>query len=86
MSGRVGHLRQEQTPWPGATVLQTFRSGRVGDVDKHTEALLSLGLLCPDDLRQRVADLSYDDRRMRSRFSGAHLTLRDRRVAEFTAA
>ncbi|MEU9352507.1 ABC-F type ribosomal protection protein Car(A) [Streptomyces griseoloalbus] len=138
VSGRVGHLRQEQTPWPtGMTVLQAFSSGRVGDIDEHSEALLSLGLFSPDDLRQRVEDLSYGqrrrielarlvtepvdlllmdeptnhlspalveeleealtgyqgtvvvvthDRRMRSRFNGAHLTLRDGRVAEFTTA
>jgi macrolide transport system ATP-binding/permease protein len=138
VSGRVGHLRQEQTPWPqGMTVLQAFSSGRVGDIDEHTEALLSLGLFNPDDLLQRVQDLSYGqrrrielarlvtepvdlllldeptnhlspalveelekaltgyqgtvvvvthDRRMRSRFNGARLTLRDGHVAEFTAA
>lgn len=138
VSGRVGHLRQEQTPWPqGMTVLQAFRSGRVGDIDEHTGALLSLGLFSPDDLRQRVQDLSYGqrrrielarlvtepvdlllldeptnhlspalveeleealtgyrgtvvvvthDRRMRSRFNGARLRLRNGHVAEFTAA
>jgi macrolide transport system ATP-binding/permease protein len=138
VSGRVGHLRQEQTPWPqGMTVLQAFGSGRVGDIDEHTEALLSLGLFSPDDLRQRVQDLSYGqrrrielarlvtepvdlllldeptnhlspalveeleealtgyqgtvvvvthDRRMRSRFNGAHLRLRNGHVAEFTTA
>ncbi len=136
VSGRVGHLRQDQVPWPeGLTVLQAFGDGRVGDLDEHTEALLSLGLFSPDDLRRRVEDLSYGqrrrielarlvtepvdlllldeptnhlspalveeleealtdyqgavavvthDRRMRSRFSGSHLTLRDGRVAEFS--
>jgi hypothetical protein len=64
VSGRVGHLRQEQTPWPrGMTVLQAFSSGRVGDLGEHSEALLSLGLFSPDDLRQRVEDLSYGQRR-----------------------
>ncbi|MFF3737393.1 ABC-F type ribosomal protection protein Car(A) [Streptomyces sp. NPDC002566] len=138
VSGRVGHLRQEQAPWQkGMTVLKAFSSGRVGDVDEHTQALLSLGLFSPDDLRHRVQDLSYGqrrrielarlvtepvdlllldeptnhlspalveeleealtgyqgtvvvvthDRRMRSRFAGAHLTLRDGHVAEFTPA
>jgi macrolide transport system ATP-binding/permease protein len=136
VSGRVGHLRQDQVPWPkGLTVLQAFSDGRVGDLDEHTEALLSLGLFSPDDLRQRVEDLSYGqrrrielarlvtepvdlllldeptnhlspalveeleealtdyqgavavvthDRRMRSRFKGSHLALRDGEVAEFT--
>jgi macrolide transport system ATP-binding/permease protein len=138
VSGRVGHLRQEQTPWPERmTVLQAFSSGRVGDIDEHTEALLSLGLFSPDDLRLRVQDLSYGqrrrielarlvtepvdlllldeptnhlspalveeleealtgyrgtvvvvthDRRMRSRFDGAHLRLHNGHVAEFTTA
>ncbi|MEU1799826.1 ABC-F type ribosomal protection protein Car(A) [Streptomyces sp. NPDC019937] len=138
VAGRVGHLRQEQTPWPqGMTVLQAFSSGRVGDIGEHTEALLSLGLFSPDDLRQRVRDLSYGqrrrielarlvtepvdlllldeptnhlspalveeleealtgyqgtvavvthDRRMRSRFKGAHLTMWNGHVAEFTTA
>ncbi|MEU1107155.1 ABC-F type ribosomal protection protein Car(A) [Streptomyces tibetensis] len=138
VSGRVGHLRQEQTPWrAGMTVLQAFSSGRAGDIDEHTEALLSLGLFSPDDLRQRVQDLSYGqrrrielarlvtepvdlllldeptnhlspalveeleealtsyqgtvvvvthDRRMRSRFNGARLALRDGHVSKFTTA
>ncbi|MCT2583531.1 TlrC/CarA/OleB/SrmB family ABC-F type ribosomal protection protein [Actinophytocola sp. S1-96] len=138
VAGRVGHLRQEQEPWPpGLTVVRAFGLGRVGDVDEHAEALLSLGLFAPDDLLQRVEDLSYGqrrrielarlvtepvdlllldeptnhlspalveeleaalvdypgtvvvvthDRRMRSRFTGSHLALRDGRVAAFTAA
>lgn len=45
------------------TVLQAFSSGRPGDIDEHTELLLSLGLFSPDDLRQRVQDLSYGQRR-----------------------
>ncbi|MFF0003651.1 ABC-F type ribosomal protection protein Car(A) [Streptomyces tibetensis] len=138
VSGRVGHLRQEQTPWrAGMTVLQAFSSGRAGDIDEHTQVLLSLGLFSPDDLRQRVQDLSYGqrrrielarlvtepvdlllldeptnhlspalveeleealtsyqgtvvvvthDRRMRSRFNGARLALRDGQVSKFTTA
>jgi macrolide transport system ATP-binding/permease protein len=138
VSGRVGHLRQEQTPWPkGMTVLQAFSTGRAGGIDEHTEALLSLGLFSTDDLRHRVQDLSYGqrrrielarlvtepvdlllldeptnhlspalveelehaltgyrgtvvvvthDRRMRSRFNGAHIELRDGHVAGFTTA
>ncbi|MFJ1751251.1 ABC-F type ribosomal protection protein Car(A) [Streptomyces sp. NPDC088116] len=138
VSGRVGHLRQEETPWPrGLTVPQAFAHGRPGDLDEQTEELLSLGLFTPDDLRQRVEELSYGqrrrielarlvsdpvdlllldeptnhlspvlveeleqaltgyqgtvvvvthDRRMRSRFTGSHLTLRDGRIAEFSEA
>ncbi|MFF7652552.1 ABC-F type ribosomal protection protein Car(A) [Streptomyces sp. NPDC007983] len=64
VTGRVGHLRQEQTPWaPGLTVIEAFSSGRVGTRDEHSEALLSLGLFSPDDLRQRVEELSYGQRR-----------------------
>nr|WSZ96720.1 TlrC/CarA/OleB/SrmB family ABC-F type ribosomal protection protein [Streptomyces sp. NBC_00857] len=138
VSGRVGHLRQEETPWPrGLTVPQAFAHGRPGDLDEHTEVLLSLGLFTPSDMRQRVEELSYGqrrrielarlvsdpvdlllldeptnhlspvlveeleqaltgyqgtvvvvthDRRMRSRFAGAHLTLRDGGIAEFSEA
>ncbi|GLW99951.1 TlrC/CarA/OleB/SrmB family ABC-F type ribosomal protection protein [Microtetraspora sp. NBRC 16547] len=133
--GRVGHLRQEEAPWPPRmTVPQAFAQGRGGDLDEHIETLLSLGLFRPADLRLRVGELSYGqrrrielarlvsepvdlllldeptnhlspalveeleqalagyqgalvvvthDRRMRSRFTGSHLTLRDGRVAEF---
>ncbi len=132
--GHVGHLRQEETPWPPRmTVLQAFAQGRVGDRDEHAAQLLSLGLFSPGDLRLRVGELSYGqrrrielarlvsepvdlllldeptnhlspalveeleealtsyagalvvvthDRRMRSRFTGSHLVLRDGRVAE----
>ncbi|MEO3749972.1 ABC-F family ATP-binding cassette domain-containing protein [Streptomyces sp. B6B3] len=132
--GRVGHLRQEETPWPPRlTVVQAFARGRVGDRDEHAARLLSLGLFSPSDLRLRVGELSYGqrrrielarlvsepvdlllldeptnhlspalveeleealvgyagalvvvthDRRMRSRFTGSHLVLRDGRVAE----
>jgi macrolide transport system ATP-binding/permease protein len=131
--GRVGHLRQEETPWPPRlTVVQAFARGRVGDRDEHAARLLSLGLFSPSDLRLRVGELSYGqrrrielarlvsepvdlllldeptnhlspalveeleealvgyagalvvvthDRRMRSRFTGSRLVLRDGRVA-----
>ncbi|MFG2628910.1 TlrC/CarA/OleB/SrmB family ABC-F type ribosomal protection protein [Streptomyces sp. NPDC048473] len=63
-TGRVGHLRQEETPWPsGLTVPQAFAQGRAGDLDEHTDTLLSLGLFSPDDLRLRVGELSYGQRR-----------------------
>ncbi|MGI5350973.1 TlrC/CarA/OleB/SrmB family ABC-F type ribosomal protection protein [Streptomyces sp. CA-250714] len=135
--GRVGHLRQEETPWqPGLTVAQAFALGREGDPDEHTETLLALGLFSPAELRLRVGELSYGqrrrielarlvsdpvdlllldeptnhlapalveeleealadyrgalvvvthDRRMRSRFTGSHLMLRDGRIAAYQA-
>lgn len=62
--GRVGHLRQEETPWPpGLTVPQAFADGRGGDLDEHTDHLLSLGLFSPADLRLKVSELSYGQRR-----------------------
>ncbi|MFE7314012.1 TlrC/CarA/OleB/SrmB family ABC-F type ribosomal protection protein [Streptomyces sp. NPDC057555] len=62
--GRVGYLRQEETPWPtGLTVPQAFAHGRGGDLDEHTDHLLSLGLFGPADLRLRVGELSYGQRR-----------------------
>ncbi|KUJ70667.1 tylosin resistance protein TlrC [Streptomyces albus subsp. albus] len=64
VAGRVGHLRQEETPWPpGLTVPQAFARGRVGDLAEHTERLLSLGLFSPSDLRLRVGELSHGQRR-----------------------
>ncbi len=62
--GRVGHLRQEGTPWPpGLTVRQAFAHGRGGDLDEHTDHLLSLGLFSPADLYLKVSELSYGQRR-----------------------
>ncbi|MGN9763291.1 TlrC/CarA/OleB/SrmB family ABC-F type ribosomal protection protein [Streptomyces sp. SD31] len=62
--GRVGHLRQEETPWPPRlTVPQAFAYGRGGDLEKHTDHLLSLGLFSPSDLRLKVDELSYGQRR-----------------------
>ncbi|MGW1373542.1 TlrC/CarA/OleB/SrmB family ABC-F type ribosomal protection protein [Streptomyces sp. NPDC002446] len=62
--GRVGHLRQEGTPWaPELSVLQAFAQGRVGTEDEHAQALLSLGLFGPAELRLRVGSLSYGQRR-----------------------
>ncbi|MEW2181067.1 TlrC/CarA/OleB/SrmB family ABC-F type ribosomal protection protein [Streptomyces sp. NPDC005406] len=64
VTGKVGHLRQEETPWPpGLSVLAAFAQGRPGDRDEHADRLLSLGLFEPDALRQRVGDLSYGQRR-----------------------
>jgi len=62
--GRVGHLRQEEAPWPpGLTVLEAFADGRPGDRDEHADRLLSLGLFDPETLRLRVGELSYGQRR-----------------------
>ncbi|MGA5078304.1 TlrC/CarA/OleB/SrmB family ABC-F type ribosomal protection protein [Streptomyces griseoincarnatus] len=62
--GRVGHLRQDETPWrPGLTVAEAFGLGRVGSPDEHADALLALGLFRPADLRSRVDELSYGQRR-----------------------
>ncbi|WLQ47263.1 TlrC/CarA/OleB/SrmB family ABC-F type ribosomal protection protein [Streptomyces poriferorum] len=64
VAGRVGHLRQEETPWPpGLSVLAAFAHGRPGDRDEHADRLLSLGLFEPDALRLRVGNLSYGQRR-----------------------
>ncbi|WP_433566076.1 ABC-F family ATP-binding cassette domain-containing protein [Nocardia sp. CA-151230] len=62
--GRVGHLRQEESPWPAeVTVLGAFASGRTGYPDEHADALLALGLFRPDDLHLRLGELSYGQRR-----------------------
>lgn len=134
---RVGHLRQDGMPWsPELTVLRAFAHGRDGYLEDHAEKLLSLGLFSPSDLRRRVKDLSYGqrrrieiarlvsdpmdlllldeptnhltpvlveeleqalvdyrgavvvvthDRRMRSRFTGARLTMDHGRITGFTA-
>ncbi|WP_435850194.1 TlrC/CarA/OleB/SrmB family ABC-F type ribosomal protection protein [Streptomyces uncialis] len=64
VSGRVGHLRQEETPFPASlTVLGAFAHGRPGDRDEHADRLLSLGLFGPDMLGLRVGELSYGQRR-----------------------
>jgi macrolide transport system ATP-binding/permease protein len=62
--GRIGHLRQQETPWPpGLTVPQAFAHGRAGDPDEYVDELLSLGLFRPADLRLRMGELSYGQRR-----------------------
>jgi macrolide transport system ATP-binding/permease protein len=62
--GRIGHLRQQETLWPpGLTVPQAFGHGRAGHPDDFTDELLSLGLFRPADLRLRVGELSYGQRR-----------------------
>ncbi len=60
---KVGHLRQEETPWPpDLTVLEAFAQGR-GHPDDHADQLLSLGLFTPKDLALRLGELSYGQRR-----------------------
>ncbi|MEU1054171.1 TlrC/CarA/OleB/SrmB family ABC-F type ribosomal protection protein [Streptomyces sp. NPDC005876] len=62
--GRVGHLRQDETPWPpDLTVAEAFALGRVGGADEHADALLGLGLFRPAELRLRMGELSYGQRR-----------------------
>ncbi|WP_129837619.1 TlrC/CarA/OleB/SrmB family ABC-F type ribosomal protection protein [Streptomyces sp. RFCAC02] len=62
--GRVGHLRQDETPWPSdLTVAEAFGLGRVGSADEHADALLALGLFHPAELRLRMGELSYGQRR-----------------------
>ncbi|MBF6175140.1 TlrC/CarA/OleB/SrmB family ABC-F type ribosomal protection protein [Nocardia blacklockiae] len=62
--GRVGHLRQQQIPWPAArTVLDAYADGRAGCPDEYAEELLSLGLFRPGELGLRIGELSYGQRR-----------------------
>ncbi|MEV7127587.1 TlrC/CarA/OleB/SrmB family ABC-F type ribosomal protection protein [Streptomyces sp. NPDC093260] len=62
--GHVGHLRQDQTPWPPElTVAEAFALNRVGSADEHADALLALGLFRPAQLRLRMGELSYGQRR-----------------------
>ncbi|MER7491253.1 TlrC/CarA/OleB/SrmB family ABC-F type ribosomal protection protein [Streptomyces pharetrae] len=62
--GRVGHLRQDETPWPpDLTVTEAFALGRVDSPDAHAEALLALGLFRPSELCLRMGELSYGQRR-----------------------
>ena len=62
--GRVGHLRQEGVPWPARlTVVQAYAAGLPGDAGEHADQLLSLGLFRPEQLRLRVGQLSFGQRR-----------------------
>ncbi|MER6574251.1 ABC-F family ATP-binding cassette domain-containing protein [Nonomuraea sp. NPDC001023] len=63
-TGRAGLLRQEERAARlDRTVLAAFAEGRPGSPDEHADRLLGLGLFRPDDLRRRLADLSYGQRR-----------------------
>ncbi|WP_280366104.1 TlrC/CarA/OleB/SrmB family ABC-F type ribosomal protection protein [Nocardia wallacei] len=62
--GRVGHLRQQQTPWPESwTVLSAYAEDRGGHPDEYAEELLSLGLFRLGELGLRIGELSYGQRR-----------------------
>jgi macrolide transport system ATP-binding/permease protein len=62
--GRVGHLRQEETVTrPDRTVLRAYAEGRPGSLDEHADTLLAMGLFRPADLRLKVGQLSYGQRR-----------------------
>ncbi|MEV5962989.1 TlrC/CarA/OleB/SrmB family ABC-F type ribosomal protection protein [Kribbella sp. NPDC051952] len=61
---RVGHLNQDGVRWPcGLTLVQAFALGRTGELDDAAESLLSLGLFDTADLRKRVEELSFGQRR-----------------------
>ncbi|MEU1386810.1 MULTISPECIES: ribosomal protection-like ABC-F family protein [unclassified Nonomuraea] len=63
-TGRAGLLRQEERAVRlDRTVLAAFAEGRPGSPGEHADRLLGLGLFRPDDLRRRLADLSYGQRR-----------------------
>lgn len=62
--GRVGHLRQDEVPWPARmTVLQAFAHGRSWHPDNYADELLRLGLFRPAELGARLGELSYGQRR-----------------------
>lgn len=64
LCGRVGHLRQEESPWaPRQTVLEAFATDRPGYVDEYADELLALGLFRPSELALRIEELSYGQRR-----------------------
>ncbi|MFF3552449.1 TlrC/CarA/OleB/SrmB family ABC-F type ribosomal protection protein [Streptomyces tsukubensis] len=64
VSGKVGILRQQQLPWPSdLSVLGAFAHDRPGDREEQRDLLLSLGLFRPADLRLRIGELSYGQRR-----------------------
>lgn len=64
LRGRVGHLRQEEVPWPARmTVLQAFAHGRPWHPAEHADALLRLGLFRPGELGRHIGELSYGQRR-----------------------
>ncbi|MBF6286356.1 TlrC/CarA/OleB/SrmB family ABC-F type ribosomal protection protein [Nocardia cyriacigeorgica] len=64
VGGTVGHLRQQQTPWPlDWTALQAYAAGRFVDAEDAAAELLGTGLFHPGELSRRIGDLSYGQRR-----------------------
>ncbi|MEU6859191.1 ribosomal protection-like ABC-F family protein [Glycomyces sp. NPDC046736] len=62
--GAIGHLRQLSGPGSERqSVLRAFAEGRVGTLEEHAEALLSLGLFAPEQFGTPVAALSTGQRR-----------------------
>ncbi|WP_433475221.1 ABC-F family ATP-binding cassette domain-containing protein [Spirillospora sp. CA-142024] len=59
-AGAPGHGRARPAD---LTVLGAYAHGRPGSLDDHAEALLALGLFRPSDLRLRLGELSYGQRR-----------------------
>ncbi|MEV4565007.1 TlrC/CarA/OleB/SrmB family ABC-F type ribosomal protection protein [Nonomuraea sp. NPDC049419] len=63
-TGRAGLLRQDEAAGPPErTLLAAYAHGRPGSLDEHADALLALGLFRPADLRLRLGELSYGQRR-----------------------
>ncbi|MET8864488.1 TlrC/CarA/OleB/SrmB family ABC-F type ribosomal protection protein [Nonomuraea sp. NPDC004580] len=63
-TGRAGLLRQDEAAGPPErTLLAGYAHGRPGSLDEHADALLALGLFRPADLRLRLGELSYGQRR-----------------------
>ncbi|BDU07071.1 TlrC/CarA/OleB/SrmB family ABC-F type ribosomal protection protein [Nocardia cyriacigeorgica] len=64
VGGTVGHLRQQQTPWPSDwTALQAYAAGRFVDAEDAAAELLGTGLFHPGELSRRIGELSYGQRR-----------------------
>ncbi|NJP07019.1 MAG: ABC-F family ATP-binding cassette domain-containing protein [Chloroflexaceae bacterium] len=60
----VGYLAQEdQCPNDDRTVLQHYRTGRIGYPQDHERELLTYGLVAPEDLHRPVRLLSVGQRR-----------------------
>ncbi|MEU4548490.1 ribosomal protection-like ABC-F family protein [Nonomuraea dietziae] len=59
----VGHLRQDDSFEPGASLLARYAEGLPGDPDEHRAKLLATGLFAPESLGVRVEALSVGQRR-----------------------
>ncbi|WP_433465131.1 ABC-F family ATP-binding cassette domain-containing protein [Spirillospora sp. CA-128828] len=62
-TGRAGAPEHDRARPADLTVLRAYAHGRPGSLDEHAEALLALGLFRPSDLRLRLGELSYGQRR-----------------------